>query len=110
MLSIAICALTTLLVYSSHNSFSQKKALPACTQQTFAAFKPLPKIEYECPAGLIESDDRILKLPERAKALRGIVKELEAFSDPAWWQAEVDDLNACEVHGSAGEANHRARP
>ncbi len=67
MLSIAICALTTLLVYSSHNSFSQKKALPACTQQTFAAFKPLPKMEYECPAGLIESDDRILKLPERRR-------------------------------------------
>ncbi len=46
----------------------------------------------------------------KAKALRGVVKELEAFSDPAWWQAEVDDLNACEVHGSAGEANHRAGP
>src|SRR5450759_4443496 len=97
---LRICIL--LLVVSAH-SFAQKtKPITACTQQTFAAFKPLPKVEYDCPEGLNESDDKILKLPERTKAIRGVVKELEAFTNPAWWQADVDDLNACKVHGSPG--------
>jgi hypothetical protein len=75
----------------------------ACKQSTFAAFKPLPKMEYDCPEGLIDSDDKILKLPERTNAIHGVEKELEAYTNAAWWQAEIDDLNACKVHGSAGE-------
>jgi hypothetical protein len=26
-----------------------KKPVPVCTQAAFAAFKPLPRLEYECP-------------------------------------------------------------
>ena len=85
------------------NAVAQKKAVPVCTQATFAVYKPLPKLEYECPEGLIDSDDKILKLPERLVAIRGVVRELATFTNAAWWQASVDDLNACEVHGSAGE-------
>lgn len=86
------------------SSFAQKtKPITACKQTTFAAFKPLPKLKYECPEGLNDSDAKILKLPERTRAIRELVKELEAFTDAAWWQAQVDDLNACKVHGSAGE-------
>src|ERR1700694_205431 len=76
-----------LLLVVSANSFAQKtKPIAACKQQPFAAFKPLPKMEYDCPEGLNESDDKILKLPERTKAIRGVIKELEAFTNPAWWQ------------------------
>lgn len=81
----------------------KKKPIPACRQSTFAAFKPLPKLEYECPEGLQEWDEKILKLPERLSALRGIEKELAGFTNPIWWQAETDELNACSLHGSAGE-------
>jgi hypothetical protein len=93
-----------LLLVVSASSFAQKtNPITACKQSTFAAFKPLPKMEYDCPEGLIDSDDKILKLPERLAAIRGLVKELEGFTNAAWWQAEIDDLNACKVHGSAGE-------
>ena len=93
-----------LLLMVSPSCFAQNtKPVPACKQQTFSALKPLPKLEYECPEGLIESDDKILKTPERIAALRAVGKELEAFTNTAWWQAEVDDLNACRFHGSAGE-------
>ena len=36
---------------------------------------------YDCPEGLNESDDKILTLPERTKAIRGVIKELEAFTN-----------------------------
>lgn len=81
----------------------KKKPIPACRQSTFAVLKPLPKLQYECPEGLQEYDDKILKLPARLAALRGIEKELAGFTNPVWWQADPDELNACSLHGSAGE-------
>lgn len=93
-----------LLLVVSASSFAQKtKPITACKQSTFAAFKTLPKLEYDCPEGLTDSDDKILKLPERLKAMRGVVKELEGFTNAAWWQTDINDLNACKAHGRAGE-------
>jgi hypothetical protein len=93
-----------LLLVVSASSFAQKtKPITDCKQSTFAAFKPLPKLEYDCADGANDSDDKILKLPERLAAIRGLVKELEGFTNMAWWQASVDDMNACKLHGSAGE-------
>ena len=63
----------------------------------------MPKLEYECPDDPNDSDDKILKLPERLTAIRGVLNKLEGFTNAAWWQANVDDLNACKVHGSVGE-------
>jgi hypothetical protein len=92
-----------LLLLVSVTSFAQKsKPIVSCTQQTFAAFKPLPKVEYDCPEGSNESDDKILKLPKRTDAIRGVVKALEGFTSAAWWQADVEDLAACQIHGSVG--------
>lgn len=79
------------------------KPVPACTQPAFAALKPLPKMEYECGDGANDSDRTILKLPERLAGIRDTVKELASFTNAVWWQAGVDDLNACKVHGGAGE-------
>jgi hypothetical protein len=87
----------------SINSFSQKKkTVQVCKQAVFAALKTLPKLEYDCPEGANDYDEKILKMPERLKAIRAIERELAGFTDAAWWQAEVDDLNACEIHGKAG--------
>ena len=59
-------------------------------------------MSYDCPEGLIDSDEKILKMPERLEALSQAASELESFTDAAWWQANVDELNACEIHGQAG--------
>ena len=104
ILTRQLTPLLGLLLFAAVNVPAQKeRPITICTQQTFAAFKPLPKLEYDCAEAVNDSDDAILKMPERLAALRGMVKELEAFTNTAWWQAEVDDLNACRFHGSAGE-------
>jgi len=30
------------------------------------------------------------------------MRQLRMLANPAWWQTNIDDLNACEMHGSAG--------
>jgi len=81
----------------------KQKVVPVCKESTFAAVKSLPKMEYECPEGLNDYDEKILKLPARLAALRSIEKELAGFNDAGWWQAGTDELNACGIHGGAGE-------
>lgn len=98
--STAFCMIA---IVSTSVVAQKEKPIPACRQSTFAVLKPLPKLEYECPEGLQEYDEKILKLPERLEALRGIEKELAGFNNPTWWQADTDELNACNLHGSAGE-------
>lgn len=104
-MKIALFAFATLwlIAITSGPVVAQKeKAVPVCRASTFAAYKPLPKMEYECPEEPNDSDEKILKLPARLAALRSIEKELAGFNDAAWWQAETDELNACGIHGSAG--------
>src|SRR5678815_2202491 len=81
---------------------AQKKQANVCNQATFAAFRRLPKLSYQCPEGFNEWDEPILKVPERIAELSRLAGELESFTDAAWWQARVGDLNACEIHGQAG--------
>jgi hypothetical protein len=63
----------------------------------------LPALSYQCPQRFDESDEKILKVPERIEALNRLARELESFTDAAWWQAQVEDLNACEMHGETGD-------
>jgi hypothetical protein len=81
---------------------AQSQRFPVCSQTTFAAFRRLPELNYLCPQRFDESDEEILKVPERIAALNKLAGELESFTDAAWWQARVEDLNACEMHGEAG--------
>ena len=104
-MKIALFAFATLwlIAITSGPVVAQKeKAVPVCRASTFAAYKPLPKMEYECPEEPNDSDEKILKLPARLAALRSIEKELAVFNDAAWWQAGTDELTACGIHGSAG--------
>ena len=91
-----------LLGLSSMPSLAQKQQVSACSNSTYAAFRRLPELSYECGQKLNESDDAVLKLPQRIAELERLAGELESFTDTAWWQASVDDLNACEIHGEAG--------
>jgi len=99
LLIISACV----LAIGASKSFAQtSKPIASCKQATFAAYHPLPKLEYDCPEAGIDAD---LKLPARIAAINDVVTELESLTDAAWWQANVDDLNACELHGSAGALN-----
>lgn len=98
LLSVIFTALSTFSVSAQND-----KPVPACSENAFAALRPLPKLAYECPESLIESDERILRLPRRRGAIARLVTALRALTDPAWWEASVDELKACELHGSAGE-------
>jgi len=81
----------------------RKKPVLVCTQAAFAAFKPLPKLEYDCPEGQADYGDEILKLPARLTAIHKLERSLESFGSAAWWNANADELNSCEIHGSAGK-------
>jgi hypothetical protein len=78
-----------------------QKLVPNCMQTPFDARKTFPKLEYDCPEGN-DYDDKILKLPQRLSAIRVVIKELETFTSPAWWESSVDELNACSLHKSVG--------
>src|SRR6266700_5922956 len=93
-----------LLTLSLGSAFAQPgKPVITCSQSALAAFKPLPKLEYECSAGPDESDDKTLKLPARITAVERLIKELTTFTDVAWWSEKVQDLERCELRGRAGE-------
>ena len=79
-----------------------QKLVPNCMQAPFDALKPFPKITYDCPEGVNDFDDKILKLPPRLASIRGVIKELETFTNRLWWEASVDELNACAIHKSVG--------
>jgi hypothetical protein len=83
--------------------YAQKeKTVPACTERAFAALRAMPKLKYECPEEGQEWDEKILKMPARLTAIRRVMKALESFTNPAWWQAEAEELNACSVHHKVG--------
>ena len=102
--------LLVLLLLSSLTCPAQKPRANVCSQTTFAAFRRLPKLSYQCPQQFDESDEQILKVRERIEELNKLAGELESFTDASWWQAGVEDLNACEMHGEAGalDAEERA--
>jgi hypothetical protein len=73
---------------------SVQPPLLLCQSKTFSAYKPIPKLEYEC----CEGDDESLASTERSEQLQLYMRRLETtFSDPGWWAAPVDELNICAV-------------
>src|SRR6266511_4016519 len=80
----------------------QRTPISVCRPRVYAALKPLPKLVYDCPEGLIDSDDKLLNPPERRSAINQLVDELKGFDNPRWWQTSVDALNVCDFRGSPG--------
>src|SRR5215831_12889164 len=101
-LLLAPLAILLLLCLSLNTYCQLKKSWPACTETTFAAFKAFPKMEYDCPEGVADYSDEMLKLPARLAAIRKLEGSLQRFENPAWWSANVDSLNSCEIHGRVG--------
>ncbi len=102
MKRIPIALALTLCAFQLSAAQSSRKLVPNCMQAPFDALKPFPKLEYECLDGVNDFDDKILKLPQRLAAIRSVIKELETFTNPLWWEASVDELNACSLHKSVG--------
>ena len=91
------------LLIAALSVFAQKHpTVQVCKPATFAVFRRLPKLQYECPENPNDSDEKILKLPARTAAIRKLKRALQLFTGAAWWNANIDDLNACEIHGNAG--------
>src|SRR5882724_1743482 len=87
-------------------SFAQRsQAVAACKASALRALKQLPELRYKCRTGADQYDEAILQWPERVRALRILTNKLASFSDAAWWQAEVDDLNVCDFKRRAGALN-----
>jgi hypothetical protein len=83
----------------------EKKPIPVCKKEIFAALKPLPKLGYRCGDQSNDYDEKILKRPDRVRAIKALERKLELFTSPAWWQASVDDLNMCHLRGKPGAFN-----
>jgi hypothetical protein len=89
---------------ASVNSFAQKRAVVSvCKREALSALKELPKVKYQCREDSDQSDVAILKWPERIEAMKTVAEELASLTDPAWWQAEVSDLDACDLHRGKGK-------
>lgn len=73
-----------------------------CKAPVFWAMKEIPKLEYECSDNPNDSDDAVLKAPERLRAIRKYEQALEAFNSQSWWASSVDDLTYCDVHKKIG--------
>src|SRR5688572_32729887 len=99
--------LLTVLLFSP--VFAQDKAVPVCSKKAFAAVRPQPRLAYECSESLIDSDSRILRLPRRRAALARVVETLRSFTNPVWWETSLAELNACELHGGAGQLNEEEK-
>ena len=91
-----------LLMVSTANAQRQKRPTLVCKTATLAAFKRMPKLDYECDSQLNDWDEKILKLPTRIAALKSLESELSWFTDPAWWAADTIDLGVCDFTGAAG--------
>lgn len=103
LLTLASAAAVLILASPSLVLPRQANKTVACKSQVFSVSKPLPKLEYQCPANATtDSDDLILKSPERCEAIKRVIDELESFTDLAWWNSSIADLNACYLHGSSG--------
>jgi hypothetical protein len=81
----------------------KRRADPVCSQATAAAFKPLPQLTYECPDGPLDPDIEILKWPQRLAAIKVLETKLARFTNAAWWQADVEHLNACAFKEAFGD-------
>jgi hypothetical protein len=74
-----------------------------CKTRAFAALKPFPKLQYKCrDEENGDYDEKILKYPERVAAIRRYAQRLEKFTDAAWWQTDVKDLNFCDFRKKPG--------
>lgn len=102
-----LIVLSIVILISPRDLLSQQKHKTfICKPDVFASLQPLPDFNYECPPNITsESDDRILKSPERMKSIINVLKELKSLNSLEWWNSHVDDLNVCYFRDKPGGLN-----
>jgi hypothetical protein len=94
---IAIC-----LAGSSYSFAQRRQPVLVCKRPVLAALKPPPKLNTYCGQQASDWDERILKLPARVPAMKGLMSELASLSDAAWWSADPVDLSVCDFTQKTG--------
>jgi hypothetical protein len=102
--------LLAIIISFSTLSLAQRRNPPLiCKRPALAALKPIPDLSYQCDEQLIDSDEKILKLPARLAALKTLTDQLSSFTEPAWWAQDVTDLNVCDFKEEPGTLNTEQR-
>src|ERR1051325_4296578 len=80
------------------NVSAQRRSQPVlvCKRPALDALKPIPALSYPCDEQLNDYDEKTLKLPARLAAIKTLMSQLSAFSDPAWWNTDIVDLGVCD--------------
>ena len=97
----------SLLFVCADQALAQRNRPTVCRQFAFAAYKPLPELEYECPEPI--DDEALMKLPARLAGIRMVEKVLGTFDSTAWWNADAEELNFCEIHGRPGRLTNEEK-
>jgi len=100
----SVTAATILLLVTINFSFAQRRAKPAlaCKRPALAVLKPKPELSYPCDDQANDYDEKTLKLPARRAAIKTLMSQFAAFSDPAWWATDIIDLGVCELTQKPG--------
>jgi hypothetical protein len=93
------CSLVLILLVGP--AVAQRKSVVVCKRAASVAVRPAPQFEYPCSAEN-DWDEKQLKSPERVAALNRLMTEISTLNSPAWWEASVDELNACDFKGEPG--------
>jgi len=73
-----------------------------CKEAALAVLRPMPKLDYQCGEEAKGWDEKELTSPTRVAALKLLTAELSTMTSAAWWQANVEELNACDFKGAPG--------
>jgi len=104
---LLVLLLTVIVSVAAISPQDKKPAI--CKKPALAAWKPIPALRYSCKGAKDEWDEKILKLPARTSALKLIAAQLETFTQPTWWQADVDDLAVCDFRRKPGTLSAEER-
>ena len=80
-----------------------------CKRSALATLKPKPQLSYPCDDQSNDYDEKTLKLPARLAAIKTLMSQLSAFSDSAWWAADIVDLGVCDYTQKPGRLTPEQR-
>ena len=99
---LLLLAITGTALVPPTRGHQDEKPRAVCKAAALRAVQTIPKLVYRCRPGMDDSDEAILKWPERQRALNTLSMKLKALTQPAWWDSDVEDLNSCTFRKRAG--------
>jgi len=98
-----VIAITSPGLTASTPLVQDEKPPAVCKPDALRAVRPIPQLRYRCRPNVNEYDEAILKWPERVRAVSALSAQLKMLTQAAWWDADVEDLNACSFKKRAGK-------